>query len=85
MVHRAAEDRSDLLILDAQDIAGEPEAVLELPVRVPAGFHGSWVGEAGCRVKQYLTHLQALHWFQRVGGLKLRAWVGYATVGERHE
>jgi carotenoid cleavage dioxygenase len=43
VVHRAAEGRSDLLILNAQDIGGEPEAVLELPVRVPAGFHGSWV------------------------------------------
>jgi carotenoid cleavage dioxygenase len=44
LVHRAAQMRSDLLILNAQDIAGEPEAVLELPCRVPAGFHGSWVG-----------------------------------------
>jgi carotenoid cleavage dioxygenase len=44
VVHRARENRSDLLILNAQDIAGEPEAVLELPCRVPAGFHGSWVG-----------------------------------------
>jgi len=44
IVHRAVQNRSDLLILNAQDIAGEPEAVLELPCRVPAGFHGSWVG-----------------------------------------
>ncbi|HMH27328.1 MAG TPA: carotenoid oxygenase family protein [Steroidobacteraceae bacterium] len=44
VVHRARENRSDLLILNAQDVAGEPEAVLELPCRVPAGFHGSWVG-----------------------------------------
>jgi carotenoid cleavage dioxygenase-like enzyme len=44
VAHRAAEGRSDLLVLNAQDIAGEPEAVLELPCRVPAGFHGSWVG-----------------------------------------
>ena len=44
IVHRAALNRSDLLILNAQDIAGEPEAVLELPCRVPAGFHGIWVG-----------------------------------------
>jgi carotenoid cleavage dioxygenase len=44
VVHRARENRSDLLILNAQDIAAEPEAVLELPCRVPAGFHGSWVG-----------------------------------------
>ena len=45
VVHRAREGRSDLLILDAQDIGAEPEAVLELPCRVPAGFHGSWVGD----------------------------------------
>jgi carotenoid cleavage dioxygenase len=44
VVHRALQNRSDLLILNAQDIAGEPQAVLELPCRVPAGFHGSWVG-----------------------------------------
>ena len=44
VVHRARDNRSDLLILNAQDIAGEPEAVLELPCRIPAGFHGSWVG-----------------------------------------
>jgi len=37
-----ATDRSDLVILDAGDIAGEPVATVHLPVRVPAGFHGSW-------------------------------------------
>jgi len=36
-------DASDLLILTAADITAEPEAVVYLPVRVPAGFHGSWV------------------------------------------
>jgi carotenoid cleavage dioxygenase-like enzyme len=43
VVYRAAENRSDLLVLNAQDIGGAPEAVLELPCRVPVGFHGSWV------------------------------------------
>jgi carotenoid cleavage dioxygenase len=43
VVHRAADDRSDLLVLNALDIAGEPEATLELASRVPAGFHGNWV------------------------------------------
>jgi carotenoid cleavage dioxygenase len=43
IVHRAADNRSDLVILNAQDMAGEPQAVLELPRRVPAGFHGNWV------------------------------------------
>jgi carotenoid cleavage dioxygenase-like enzyme len=44
IVHRAAQNRSEFMILNAQDVAGEPAAVLELPCRVPAGFHGSWVG-----------------------------------------
>jgi carotenoid cleavage dioxygenase len=43
LVHRAASDHSELLILNAQDIAGEPQAVVKLPRRVPAGFHGNWV------------------------------------------
>lgn len=44
VVHRVAENRSDFIILDAQNIEGEPVAVCELPRRVPAGFHGNWVG-----------------------------------------
>ena len=33
---------SDVVILDAQDFAGEPVATIRLPVRVPFGFHGGW-------------------------------------------
>ena len=33
---------SDVVILDAQDFAGEPIATIRLPVRVPHGFHGGW-------------------------------------------
>jgi carotenoid cleavage dioxygenase-like enzyme len=44
VVHRGADNRSDLIILDAQDVAAPPIAAIELPCRVPAGFHGSWVG-----------------------------------------
>jgi len=33
---------SDVVILDAQDFAGEPVATIHLPVRVPFGFHGGW-------------------------------------------
>jgi carotenoid cleavage dioxygenase-like enzyme len=36
-------DASDLLILSAADIAGTPEAIVHLPVRVPVGFHGNWI------------------------------------------
>ncbi|MGE0665615.1 MAG: carotenoid oxygenase family protein [Sphingomonadales bacterium] len=33
---------TDVVILDAQDFAGEPVATIHLPVRVPFGFHGGW-------------------------------------------
>ena len=33
---------SNVVILSAQDFAGQPLAVVELPVRVPFGFHGAW-------------------------------------------
>jgi carotenoid cleavage dioxygenase len=36
-------DRSDLVVLDANDFGGDPVAVVQLPRRVPCGFHGSWV------------------------------------------
>jgi carotenoid cleavage dioxygenase len=43
LVYRAASNTSELLILHAQDIAGEPAAVVKVPRRVPAGFHGNFV------------------------------------------
>jgi carotenoid cleavage dioxygenase-like enzyme len=42
VVYRAATNTSELLILNAQDIAGEPAAVVKVPRRVPGG-HGSFV------------------------------------------
>jgi len=41
-VYRWAEDRSDILILDAQDVQRAPLAVVRLPHRLPLGFHGNW-------------------------------------------
>ncbi|MFE0101848.1 carotenoid oxygenase family protein [Streptomyces sp. NPDC059009] len=37
---------SDLVILSAQDFTGRPLARVQLPGRVPLGFHGSWVADA---------------------------------------
>jgi carotenoid cleavage dioxygenase-like enzyme len=42
VVWRAGEDRSDLLIFEARDIAKGPVAVAKVPRRVPFGFHGNW-------------------------------------------
>jgi carotenoid cleavage dioxygenase len=38
-------DRSDLVVLDANEFGGDPVAVVHLPRRVPFGFHGSWVAD----------------------------------------
>jgi len=45
-VYDAERDANDVVILSAQDFAGEPLAVIELPVRVPFGFHGGWIPDA---------------------------------------
>ena len=42
-VYDKATDKSDVVILNANDLGGEPAAIVHLPVRVPAGFHGNWV------------------------------------------
>ncbi|WP_421861421.1 carotenoid oxygenase family protein [Parvibaculum sp.] len=33
---------SDFVVLDATDISQGPLARVELPTRVPFGFHGNW-------------------------------------------
>jgi 8'-apo-carotenoid 13,14-cleaving dioxygenase len=38
-------DRSDLVVLAANDFGGDPIGVVQLPGRVPYGFHGSWVAD----------------------------------------
>ncbi len=41
-VYDHAERRSDLLILDAENVEAGPLATVKLPHRVPMGFHGNW-------------------------------------------
>lgn len=42
-VYDAIQERSDLVIIDTADLSGPPVAVIELPARVPYGFHGNWI------------------------------------------
>ena len=44
-VYDSAENKSELIIVDASNMAEPPVARVHLPVRVPAGFHGSWIGD----------------------------------------
>jgi carotenoid cleavage dioxygenase len=42
-VYDGTTGRSDVVILHAQDFAGDPVATIHLPDRVPFGFHGNWI------------------------------------------
>jgi carotenoid cleavage dioxygenase len=44
-VFNAARNASDVVILSAQEFVAPPLAIVELPVRVPFGFHGDWIPE----------------------------------------
>jgi carotenoid cleavage dioxygenase-like enzyme len=43
VVYRTTEDRSDVVILDAQSVADDPIAVIKIPHRIPFGFHGNFI------------------------------------------
>ena len=43
VVYRTAQDRSDVLILDANHIDDGPIAVIKIPHRIPYGFHGNFI------------------------------------------
>jgi carotenoid cleavage dioxygenase len=43
VIIRGAENRSDIAIFEARDIARGPIGLAKLPRRVPFGFHGNWV------------------------------------------
>ncbi|MBU7584249.1 MAG: carotenoid oxygenase family protein [Nostoc sp. TH1S01] len=44
-VHDETANTSELLVMNAQDITGEPVARVLIPQRVPYGFHAAWVTE----------------------------------------
>jgi carotenoid cleavage dioxygenase len=37
------DETSELVILNARDFEGEPQARIKIPHRIPPGFHGNWV------------------------------------------
>ncbi len=43
VAYRAAENTSEFLVFEAQDVAAGPIASAKMPRRVPFGFHGAWV------------------------------------------
>jgi carotenoid cleavage oxygenase len=45
LVYEGTTDTSSLYILNADDLGGDPQAVITLPQRVPVGFHGNWVSD----------------------------------------
>jgi carotenoid cleavage dioxygenase-like enzyme len=45
LVNRMAENRSDLVILEAQNVQAGPVAIIKLPHRVRRTFHGMWVSQ----------------------------------------
>lgn len=42
-VYDQAENRSELVVVDAQDMTAPPVARVMIPTRIPFGFHGVWV------------------------------------------
>lgn len=42
-VHDEAEGMSELIVIEAQDFGAPPLARVQIPARVPYGFHGAWI------------------------------------------
>ena len=42
-VHDEREDQSEVVVLDAADVTAPPVCRIKLPVRVPLGFHATWI------------------------------------------
>jgi len=48
-VHNGQTQTAELHILNADDFTGPPQAVVHIPARIPAGFHGNWIADADLR------------------------------------
>jgi carotenoid cleavage dioxygenase-like enzyme len=42
-VYRPEDNKSEIVIIDSRGFEKAPVATIQIPVRVPAGFHGNWV------------------------------------------
>ena len=47
MTHGPETETSELQILDAQNFAGDPVGRIQIPQRVPVGFHSNWLPDRG--------------------------------------
>lgn len=54
-VYDELEDTSELVVVSAMDMTSSPLARIQLPKRVPYGFHGTWVSQA--QMSGSTTHL----------------------------
>jgi len=43
---KSGKERAKLAVLDATDMSQAPVALVDLPARIPFGFHGNWVPTA---------------------------------------
>ncbi len=46
-VYDEGSDKTELVVVDASNMTKDPVARVELPQRVPYGFHGSWIPDEG--------------------------------------
>ncbi|WP_121492693.1 carotenoid oxygenase family protein [Cupriavidus plantarum] len=54
-IYRCATDTSDVVVLEASNIAAGPVATVHLPTRIPAGFHGAWIADDGGTLPESLA------------------------------
>ena len=48
-VHNRQSGQAEFHVVNADDFTGPPQAVVHIPGRIPAGFHGNWIADADLR------------------------------------